>query len=99
MLMTARQKTLRIGHSIRIFEETNQVTMRNRTFITAIFCGITALSFGQFGYTEPSSNAKDSEYKFTKMAHLDARLFAVTFTLANASNEIAVPADTRCNPL
>ncbi len=72
MLMTARQKTLRIGHSIRIFEETNQVTMRNRTFITAIFCGITALSFGQFGYTEPSSNAKDSEYKFTKMAHLDA---------------------------
>lgn len=27
---------------------------------------------GQFGYTEPVSNAKDSEYKFTKIAHHDA---------------------------
>lgn len=29
-------------------------------------------SIGQFGYTEPASNAKDSKYQFTKIAHLDA---------------------------
>lgn len=29
-------------------------------------------SWGQFGYTEPVSNSKDSEYKFSKVAHLDA---------------------------
>lgn len=28
--------------------------------------------WGQFGYTEPVSNSKDSEYKFSKVAHLDA---------------------------
>ncbi len=46
--------------------------MRRTGLIVVAFCGIGALSYGQFGYTEPSSNAKDSEYKFTKIAHLDA---------------------------
>ena len=40
--------------------------------ITLLFIGVTTYSFGQFGYSEPSSNAKDSEYKFSKVAHLDA---------------------------
>lgn len=29
-------------------------------------------SFGQFGYSEPVKNAEDSEYQFTKVAHMDA---------------------------
>ena len=37
-----------------------------------VIAGMSATSFGQFGYTEPSSNAENSEYKFTKIAHLDA---------------------------
>ena len=32
----------------------------------------TNFSFGQFGYSEPSTNAEGSEYKFTKISHLDA---------------------------
>ncbi len=32
---------------------------------------ITYLSFGQFGYSEPTKNAEDSDYKFTKVAHLE----------------------------
>src|SRR3989338_278191 len=44
-------------------------------YMWKVFIGAFALSFStsaQFGYTEPGSNAEDSEYKFTKMAHLDA---------------------------
>lgn len=33
---------------------------------------LTLSSFGQFAYTEPASNAEGSEYKFTKVSHLDA---------------------------
>ena len=44
----------------------------NMKLITLLFVGVATFSFGQFGYSEPSSNAKDSEYKFSKVAHLDA---------------------------
>ncbi len=41
--------------------------------LTAItFLAITSLASAQFGYSEPAKNAKDSEYKFTKVSHLDA---------------------------
>ena len=44
-----------------------------RTKILSITFVLTALvSFSQFGYTEKLSNAKDSEYKFTKIKKLDA---------------------------
>lgn len=43
-----------------------------RTIISAIACGMTMYASAQFGYTEPASNAEGSEYKFTKIAHLDA---------------------------
>ena len=37
------------------------------------FVGLsTSISFGQFGFTEPSTNSEGSEYKFKKIAHLDA---------------------------
>jgi bleomycin hydrolase len=32
----------------------------------------TSITFGQFGYTEPITNGEGSEYKFKKVAHLDA---------------------------
>jgi len=38
--------------------------------VSILACSITAQA--QFSYTEPASNAKESEYKFTKIAHLDA---------------------------
>ena len=38
--------------------------------LITVFC--LSYSFGQFGYTEPASNAEDSKYQFTKIAHLDA---------------------------
>ena len=34
--------------------------------------GCISISQAQFGYTEPVKNAEDSDYKFTKVAHLDA---------------------------
>lgn len=40
--------------------------------IYSILFGWSQLAIGQFGYTEPGSNAPGSEYKFTKVAHLDA---------------------------
>ena len=43
-----------------------------KLFIVAAVTAITTASFGQFGHTEPISNAEDSEYKFKKVAHLDA---------------------------
>lgn len=46
--------------------------MKKTTLIIAAFFVLSSISFGQFGYTEPSSNAEDSEYKFTKVSHLDA---------------------------
>ena len=36
------------------------------------FLGLSTLSLAQFGYTEPVKNAEDSEYKLSKVAHLDA---------------------------
>lgn len=33
---------------------------------------ITGSVFSQYGFTEPQKNADDSDYKFTKVAHLDA---------------------------
>ena len=43
-------------------------------FNTVIFflIGISFNSIGQFGYTEPVTNAEDSEYEFFKIAHLEA---------------------------
>ena len=46
--------------------------MRKTAFIIVAFCSMASWSFSQYGYTEPSSNAEDSEYKFTKVSHLDA---------------------------
>lgn len=41
--------------------------------ITSALFGISiGFSVGQFGYTEPVTNGAGSEYKFTKVAHLDA---------------------------
>lgn len=34
--------------------------------------GCISISQAQFGYTDPVKNAEDSDYKFTKVAHLDA---------------------------
>lgn len=45
--------------------------MKKGIFVLA-FVGLNFISFGQFGYTEPVKNAEDSEYQFTKVAHLDA---------------------------
>lgn len=46
--------------------------MKKIAIIIVAFCSLSSFTFSQFGYTEPSSNAEDSEYKFTKIAHLDA---------------------------
>ncbi len=45
-----------------------------RTFLilSLAFLGTSSLSLAQFGYTEPVKNAEDSEYKLSKIAHLDA---------------------------
>lgn len=44
-----------------------------KTIQALVFVGLTAgYSFGQFGYTEPVTNGEGSEYKFKKVAHLDA---------------------------
>lgn len=41
--------------------------------VTASLVSFTfGVSFGQFGYTEPVTNGAGSEYKLTKVAHLDA---------------------------
>ncbi len=45
--------------------------MRNN-IIAIAFVGLSACSFGQFGNSDPISNAEGSEYKFQKIAHLDA---------------------------
>jgi bleomycin hydrolase len=37
-----------------------------------LFLGFSSISIAQFGYTEPVKNAEDSDYKLTKVAHLDA---------------------------
>ena len=43
-----------------------------KNIIAIAFIGLTSFSFGQFGNSEPASNAEGSEYKFQKIAHLDA---------------------------
>lgn len=43
-----------------------------RTLSTISFVIISFISLSQWGYTEPAKNSEDSEYKFTKIAHLDA---------------------------
>lgn len=43
-----------------------------KTIVSFLFIGFLNSVFSQFGYTEPIKNAPDSEYQFTKMAHLDA---------------------------
>tara|TARA_B110000305_G_scaffold151318_1_gene167853 strand:- start:2519 stop:3736 length:1218 start_codon:yes stop_codon:yes gene_type:complete len=43
-----------------------------KQILSITFIVIATTSYAQFGYTEPASNSKDSEYKFTKIAHLDA---------------------------
>lgn len=44
-----------------------------KIFVALAFAGMsTSISFAQFGYTEPSTNSEGSEYKFSKVAHLDA---------------------------
>lgn len=40
--------------------------------VSILFVGFFSSTFAQFGYTEPVKNAEDSEYQFTKIAHLDA---------------------------
>lgn len=46
--------------------------MKRITIALAFIGFVTSYSFGQFGYTEPVTNGEKSEYKFTKIAHLDA---------------------------
>lgn len=43
-----------------------------KRFLLSIALISTLFSQAQFGYSEPSRNAEGSEYKFTKIAHLDA---------------------------
>ena len=45
--------------------------MKKKLLLLALIA-TTSISFGQFGYSEPASNGKDSEYKFSKISHLDA---------------------------
>lgn len=40
--------------------------------LSALIFGTVFSAVAQFGYTEPAKNAADSEYTFTKVAHLDA---------------------------
>lgn len=43
-----------------------------KQFLTVSILACSIVAQAQFSYTELPSNAKDSEYKFTKIAHLDA---------------------------
>lgn len=43
-----------------------------KNIIAIAFVGLASFSFGQFGNSEAASNAEGSEYKFQKIAHLDA---------------------------
>lgn len=43
-----------------------------KLFVSIAFVSIASLASAQFGYSEPVKNAPDSEYKFTKVALLDA---------------------------
>jgi len=43
-----------------------------KSIIALAFIGLSSISFGQYGYTEPVKNSEDSEYLFKKVAHLDA---------------------------
>jgi len=43
-----------------------------KSIIVLFTLGCVSISNAQFGYTEPVKNAEDSDYKFTKIAHLDA---------------------------
>jgi bleomycin hydrolase len=56
---------------IVIFEQSNFKQMKKHLIILS-FLGLSTLSLAQFGYTEPVKNAEDSEYKLSKVAHLDA---------------------------
>ena len=40
--------------------------------LSALIFGTVFSAVAQFGYTEPAKNVADSEYTFTKVAHLDA---------------------------
>ena len=46
--------------------------MKRIAFAMAFVGFATSYSFGQFGYSEPITNGENSEYKFTKISHLDA---------------------------
>ena len=43
-----------------------------KKLLSVAFVATTFISQGQFSYTEPPTNGKNSEYKFTKVSHLDA---------------------------
>ena len=56
----------------RIFGTTKSLEMK-KIIIALSFVGLSSsISFAQFGYSEPATNSKGSEYKFSKIAHLDA---------------------------
>jgi bleomycin hydrolase len=43
-----------------------------KLIIASLFVGLNTISFAQFGYSKPVKNSEDSNYEFTKVAHLDA---------------------------
>ena len=43
-----------------------------KTTLFIVFIGFLSYGFGQFGYTGPTKNSENSQYQFTKVAHLDA---------------------------
>lgn len=43
-----------------------------KTALFIVFIGFLSYGFGQFGYTGPTKNSENSQYQFTKVAHLDA---------------------------
>lgn len=56
----------------RIFGIAKTFYMKKIFYAIALVGFSTSFSFGQFGYSEPSTNNVGSEYKFSKVAHLDA---------------------------
>jgi len=43
-----------------------------KILFSILFVGLSSVGSAQFGYTEPVKNAEGSDYKLTKIAHLDA---------------------------
>lgn len=54
------------------FEDTKSLKMKKIVFALAFVGFSTTFSLAQYGYTEPATNSEGSEYKFSKLAHLDA---------------------------